>query len=269
METMKKLILFIVVLALAPIVVASTVMAADLTVDEIVERANFASYYGGDDGKARVKMVIKSDSGSERSREFTILRKDVVDGGKQFYYVYFHKPGDVKKLVFMVHKKVGMDDDRWLFLPAMDLVRRVAASDGRTSFVGSHFYYEDVSGRDVSADTHKLESVTDKAYVLLSTPKDPISVEFKEFRTWVDKVNFLPVKAEYVNSKGVVYRSVEALKVEDIDGVPTVMEARVKDLIRGGETLMSFTKVKYNLGLEESLFTERFLRNPPRKHLRR
>lgn len=240
-----------------------------MDVDEIVNRANLASYYGGDDGKARVKMVIKNDKGDERTREFTILRLDKEDGGDQFFYLYFHKPGDVAKTVFMVHKKVGGDDDRWLYLPALDLVKRIAASDKRTSFVGSNFFYEDVSGRQVDDDTHSLLEETDDAYILMNVPKDPDSVEFSKYKLWIDKKTFLPVKAEYEDKQGKLYRVVEALKFGEFDGVPTVTESRVKDLVSGGETVLTFSEIAYGVGLEESLFTERYLRKPPRKYIRR
>ncbi len=39
-------------------------------------------------------------------------------------------------------------------LPDLDLVKRIAAGDKRTSFVGSHFLYEDISGRAVQEDKH-------------------------------------------------------------------------------------------------------------------
>ena len=236
---------------------------------EIVTKSNLASYYGGDDGVARAKMVIADSSGRTREREFTILRKDLEDGGRQNYYVYFHKPGDVRKTVFLVHKKVDSDDDRWMYLPALDLVRRIAASDKRTSFVGSHFLYEDVSGRGVAEDTHVLQEETDQHYVLLNTPKNSEGVEFASYRLWIDKATFLPLKAEYTDSQGKVYRRVEALKTETVGGYPTVTESRVEDLNTGGNTVMSFSKVEYDQGVPENIFTERYLRKPPRKYIRR
>ncbi|HSH71176.1 MAG TPA: outer membrane lipoprotein-sorting protein, partial [Deferrisomatales bacterium] len=142
------------------------VASAAPPVDEIVNKANLASYYSGDDGVARATMVITDGSGRTREREFTILRKDLEDGARQDYYVYFHKPGDVRKTVFLVQKKVDGDDDRWMYLPALDLVKRIAASDKRTSFVGSHFFYEDVSGRRIDEDEHALAEETADAYVL-------------------------------------------------------------------------------------------------------
>jgi hypothetical protein len=122
--------------------------AQNLTdVQEIVERANLAAYYAGDDGRARVRMTITDAQGRERIRQFVILRRDISEGGDQDYALLFERPADVRNTVFIVHKHVGKNDDRWLYLPDLDLVKRIAAGDERTSFVGSHFVYEDVSGR--------------------------------------------------------------------------------------------------------------------------
>src|SRR5690606_38275237 len=107
---------------------------------------------------------------------------DAIENGayrsEQKFYVYFTRPADVNKMGFLVWKKLDTDDDRWLYLPALDLVKRIAASDKRTSFVGSDFYYEDVSGRDIDEDHHELIDTTDNYYVLKNTPRNPSSVEF-------------------------------------------------------------------------------------------
>ena len=47
-----------------------------IDVDEIVTRANHAAYYQGQDGKAKVQMVISDKQGRKRTRDFTILRYD-------------------------------------------------------------------------------------------------------------------------------------------------------------------------------------------------
>lgn len=233
-------------------------------VEEIVDRANRTAYYAGDDGKATVTMTITDSQGRVRTREFVILRKDVRDGGEQNFYVYFMKPADVRKMVFMVHKKIGKDDDRWLYLPALDLVKRIAASDKRTSFVGSHFLYEDVSGRSVFDDTHTLIDVDDNHFFLNNVPKDPSIVEFGSYKLWIDRKTFMPMKAEYFDKNNQKYRVVEALEARDIQGHPTVVKSRVRDLVNGGETVSVFSDVKYDIGLGD-IFTERYLRRPPRE----
>ncbi len=254
-------------LATVPLVILALFLPAKAgtNVEEIIGKANLAAYYAGDDGKATVDMTITDSQGRQRKRQFVILRKDKKDGGDQFFYVYFKKPSDVRKMVFMVHKHTDRDDDRWLYLPALDLVKRIAASDKRTSFVGSNFFYEDVSGRSTTEDRHELVSSDDAFYVIKNTPLKPQEVEFSSYTVWIDKKTHMPMKAEYLDKNGKKYRIVEALDVQVIDGHPTVTRSRVQDLETGGETVSVFSKIRYDIGLKDNIFTERYLRKAPRE----
>lgn len=252
-------------LALFPLAAQS----AELSVDTIISNANKAAYYAGTDGQADVTMVITDAGGGTRNRAFRILRKNTGEGTQKFY-VYFKEPSDVRRQVFMVWKEVkqGSDDSRWLFLPALNLIKPIAPGDKRTSFVGSDFVYEDVSGRALWEDTHELVEETSTQYIVKNTPKDPGAVDFSSYTTAIDKQTFLPVKAEYLDKNGKLFRRVEALNTETIQGHPTVTESRVDDLARGGHTVNTFSGVKYDIGLKEMIFTERFLRRPPREATR-
>jgi len=240
---------------------AFATMAETPNVDIIVEEANNASYYAGRDGKAKVTMQL-SDG---RSRAFVILRKNSTDTKDQKFYVYFTAPSDVRKMSYLVHKRPGKNDDRWLFLPALNLVKRIAPGDKRTSFVGSDFLYEDISGRSLAEDTRVLIETTDTQYVVKNTPRNPAAVEFSSYTVWIDKSTFLPRKAEYLDKNGKLYRRVGAGKVETIQGYPTVTEAYAEDIASGSRTVNTFSDVSYDIGLKERIFTERFLRRPPRE----
>lgn len=239
-------------------------------VQSIVDRASAAAYYQGKDGRASVHMSILDAQGRERTRDFVILRTDVdnVDNGEQRFYVLFNRPADINKTAFLVWKHADANDDRWLYLPALDLVKRIAPSDERTSFVGSHFFYEDVSGRGPGEDNHVLEEQTEDYYVIRSTPKDAKGVEFASYKNWIHKTTFIPVKTEYYDASGEAYRIYSATAVETIDGNPTVVEATMADARIGGETRMSYGDVAYDIDLPEDIFTERYLRNPPRRQIR-
>ena len=245
-------------------------------VKTIVNKANLMAYYQGDNGKSHVKMTITTYSDmkekkvkSTRLREFNILRSDVADGGDQKYYVYFQKPADVRKMVFMVHKHVDAkkDDDRWLYLPSLDLVKRIAASDKRTSFVGSDFLYEDVSGRSLEEDKHELAEITDKHFIIKNVPIDPKTVEFNYYNVWIDRKNYMPVKMEFFDGKDRLYRHIEAVEIKTIGKFPTVVKSMVTDLNKESTTLMEFSEVEYDIKLED-IFTERYLRKPPREAIR-
>jgi hypothetical protein len=258
--------------ALLPVVLLGTAAAtADdpPNVATIVERANLAAYYAGADARSEARMTIEDAQGRKQLRQFTVLRRDVTDGGDQQFMVFFSRPSDVRGTVFLVAKHPDRDDDRWLYLPGLDLVKRISAGDKRTSFVGSHFFYEDVSGRNPADDEHELSATDDQHYVLESRPKQPGAVEFASYRIWIDKTTFLPMRTEYADAGGRVFRRVESLAVEEVEGHPTVTRSRVTDVDGGGSTLMEFRYIDYDLGLPETIFSERSLRTPPTDWLRR
>jgi len=259
-------------LVLVILFAAGSVQAAEETPDvqTIVQKANIVAYYQGDDGKAKVSMVITDKGGQIREREFNILRKDTEDGGDQKYFVYFNKPADVRRMTYMVHKHAAIDkdDDRWLYLPALSLVKRIAAGDKRTSFVGSDFLYEDVSGRSLDEDTHELTKTTDQFYIVKNTPKKPETVEFSYFTVSIDKNTLVPMKMEFFDKDEKLYRIIESKKVEKIQDFYTVTKSEVRDLKKESKTEMEFSNVQYNIGLKDDLFTERYLQRPPREALR-
>ncbi len=251
--------------------------APRLTVEEIIHQANLAAYYQGKDGRAQVQMTITDRQGRERERRLTILRRD--DAGtdslqdsaywsEQQYYVYFQRPSDLNRTVFMVHKYLDTDDDRWLYLPSLDLVRRISATDKRNSFVGSDFFYEDVSGRNLELDEHELIDTTDQFHVVKSTPRDAGAVEFAWYESFIHRDSFIPVQTSYYKSDGKKYREARALEVETIDGYPTVTRAQMKSLETGSTTVMEYLSVEYDIELPEDIFAERYLRRAPREYLR-
>lgn len=237
--------------------------------DEIVAKANVAAYYAGADGRSEVRMRIVDAQGREQRRQFTILRDNLEAGGDQNFLVVFSRPSDVRGTVYLVKKHVDRDDDRWLYLPGLDLVKRISAGDKRTSFVGADYFYEDVSGRGTDEDTHELLETTDTQYVLNHVPKDLSNVEFTSYVTWIDRETLLPMRIEYKNSSGDVYRRIEVQDVETVQGYPTVTTSRVSNLETGGYTDMQFGFVAYDIGVPDDVFSERSLRNPPKQWLQR
>lgn len=254
--------------ALVLLLSTAAVRAGEMSVGDIVEKANQAAYYAGKDGLSDVRMTIVDEEGDKRTRKFRVLRYTMPDGKDQRFYVYFTAPADVRKMAYLVWKHVENDDDRWLWLPALNLVKRIAPGDKRTSFVGSDFVYEDVSGRGVHEDKHELVKTTEAHYLVRNTPRDADAVEFSYYNVWIDKKTFLPVKAEYYDKKDLLYRRVQALEVREIEGFPTVVTSVASDLRSGSSTTNVFDNIDYNIGLDKRIFTERFLRRPPREATR-
>lgn len=234
---------------------------------EIVEKSNQAFYYAGADMKMRVTMELIAASGRKRTRVLTMLRRNDPKSREQRYYMFFHQPGDIRGTAFLVWKYPEKDDARWIFIPAVNMVRRVAASDSRSSFVGSDFNYEDVSGRDVESDTHMLlrEEKLDGAdcYVVESVPT--AAAEYVKKLAWIDKTTFLPRKEEYYDAQNELARVFTADRIETIAGHPTVVKRTMKNVKSGHRTEVTNDQVDYDLGLAANIFTQRSLEQPPRK----
>ena len=243
---------------------------SELSAADIIAKSRLAFYYAGDDTRAKVLMELINKDGQKRIRELTLLKKDYEEGGNQKYFMYFHKPADVKDTTFMVYKYPDKDDDRWLFIPAINLVKRIAANDKYSSFVGSDFTYEDVSGRKPDEDTHallredKLEGRN--CFVIESIPKG--SSEYTKRISWIDEANFLPLKEEFYDKQNELYRQFEAQETKDINSILTITKRVMRNTKTGHRTEVTFQEVEYNLGMEDDVFSERYLRRPPLEWIR-
>ncbi|MBI4715935.1 MAG: outer membrane lipoprotein-sorting protein [Nitrospirae bacterium] len=264
MKTAGRFAVIGLMISLGTVAQAPVGIAADGT--EIVRKSQAAFYEAGDDLKARVKMTLTTREGGMRLREMTLLRRND-PAGRQKYFIYFHNPADVAGTTFMVHKYPGRDDDRWLFIPAINLVNRIAARDSRSSFVGSDFTYEDVSGRDLEGDTHRLLREEDlkgrKAYVVESVPKS--AAEYTRKLAWIDPTTFLPIKEEYYDVQGALYKTFTSDEVKEVQGFPTVTKRTMSNVKTGHKTETVFERIQYNVGLGGDLFSERYLRQPPKR----
>jgi outer membrane lipoprotein-sorting protein len=233
--------------------------------EEIVQKQLSAFYFAGKDFQAKVAMRLTNAQGAKRERTMTMLRTNVGAAGDQRYLVAFEAPADVRGMGFLVWKHAKQETERWLYFPALKAVKRVAADDKRSSFMGSDFSYEDISGRQVGEEQHVLlrqEAVGDRpAYVVESKPK--VVATYARRVSWIDRERWLPLKEDYFDSEGKPMRTFKAEKVEQLAGYWTVTERSMTSAATGHRTDVVLSQVRYDTGLGEDSFTERSLRSPP------
>lgn len=267
------------VLVISMITMSAVIIAVGVPLDsfaqsaeEIMKKSHLTYYYPGDDGVAKIEMKLTDKRGKERVRKFIMLRKDYEEGGQQKYFIYFIEPKDVRRMTFMVWKHVDRDDDRWIYIPSLDLVRRIAAKDKNSSFVGSDFTYEDISGRHWLEDTHEIlrEDVLEGSdvYVIKSTPIEAKSSKFQYKLSWIDKAHFLPLREEYYDTKEKLVKVFTADEIKEIDGEFIVTKRTMENKKKGHTTVVAFSEITLNVGIEDNIFTERFLRRPPAKYIK-
>ncbi len=94
--------------------------------------------------------------------------------------------------------------------------------------------------------------------------------------SWIDRENFLPLKADYYDAQNQLQRIFTADIIEDIAvgegddrrSYPTVMKRTMRNIRTGHRTEVYVESVSYDLGLEDADFSERRMRRPPRNWIR-
>src|SRR3970282_657567 len=121
--------------------------------------------------------------------------------------------------------------------------------DAESSFVGSDFSYEDISGRLLTLDTHKLlrEETLDSrpCYVIESVPKSRAS--FTRKLAWIERASFLPLKEEYYDAQKELFKVFTADEVSragGMDGLPTITKRTMKNVKSGHRTEVVFRQIK-------------------------
>ncbi len=137
--------------------------------------------------------------------------------------------------------------------------------------MGSDFTYEYVSGRHWTEDSHTLKGDGEldgkTVYVIESIPNEAYK-GFSRKVSYIDKETLLPLKEEYYNKKDKMIRIFTAVKIEIISGYPTITIRSIENLKKKSKTIVEFTSIKYDIGITKDIFTERYLKNPPRKYIK-
>jgi hypothetical protein len=119
----------------------------------------------GRDGRFQVKMRLFDRRQRVRERELTILTKRKSASPRpgaspetagDRVLIRFTYPNDIKGTAFLVWEHPAGEDERFLYLPALGRVRRIAGAEAQDNFVGSDFTYEDISGREFDDYTYSM-----------------------------------------------------------------------------------------------------------------
>lgn len=244
---------------------------------DIIYKSYKMMYYQGEALSALVKLNIE-ERNSNRYREFSLLRKnfDVIESNSeanekpfpdQKYYIFFHAPPDVEKMSFLVWKDNAGNEKRWLYLSALGMVKRIVSNDKRKSFAGSDLVYEDISGRQMDMDQYALLSLEGDQFTIKAIPKSDKNIEFDYSIFYINDKNYLINKIEYYKEDEIIKEYVVE-KVDIIQSNPTVVEAKMISYDDKSTTKIVFENIRYNFDLDDNIFSERYLKNPPLEYLK-
>jgi len=265
---MKKITLILTMLLM------SAFAFAELTTGEQVARAA-RDRDTGDTMMAAMEMILIDGNGNPRPTRAINTWAYTYDKELDLSKVVmeFVSPASIRGTRFLtVAQPLGTDDDKWIYLPDLKRVRRIASADKGSSFVGSDFSYGDMETREVEEDTHKLlgsEVVNGyECYVIESIPVDMADAQYSKRIVYVTKEHYVPMKAELYNKRTGELEKVMKVEgeIKQVQDIWTIFETVMTTVNTGHSTVLKMRNdnsgnpmIKYNVKVDPRRFTQEFL----------
>jgi hypothetical protein len=220
----------------------------------------------GSDAASQTIMTLTENTHKPRYRTLFSYRLDSDDGATQTL-IRFTQPADIDGTGLLTLDHPGKESSQWIYLPALDRVRRIASSRKGGRFVGSDFYYEDLQKREVGKDHHKIIGTgkigSIETTLLESIPVQPGNSVYSKRISWVHINSLTPLKVEYyTDGRATPIKRLEVSRIKKIQGYWTVIDCTMHDLDSGHQTRLTTKAIKYDQDLPKSLFTNQALSDP-------
>jgi len=209
------------------------------------------------------RMVLVERGRAPRERELVTYRLDQGQG-ETANLMRFLGPEDIAGTGLLSVSKPGADADQWLYLPALDRVRRIAGDRKGGRFVGSDLYFEDLQERSVTADRHRLlgQETLDGVIcqVLESVPVAPDNSVYLRRVSWVDPATLVVLRVDYFErDERRPSKRWLGVQRKRMQSFWTTTDSVMSNLDSGHQTRLLVEQAQYNRKLPARLFTARSL----------
>ena len=245
--------------------------AAEMSAREVMELAD--SRDDGDTVRSDYTMVLLDRRDRQRTRNLQIYSKDYGDDTRTLSQ--FESPVDIRGTSYLNYDwdDPDRDDDSWLYLPALQRVKRIASSDTSDSFLGSDFTYADINGIEIDwfdfrfvNESETIDGVD--TWVIEASPKP----EFKEkaedatgyskLQSWIRKDNFVQIRGQAWELRGNRIKYFTSSDIEEIEGIWTIgrlQAVTTRNGRREHSSVLQLNEVEYNENVDDEMFSTEFM----------
>ncbi len=154
----------------------------------------------------------------------------------------------------------------WSWNPRIERVVKLPASMMNQSWMGSDFTNDDLV-RDVSLITDytqkllKDSTITGRAcWKLELKPKPGVPVVWGKLVFFIDKKDYLQIRAEYYDEDNFMVSTLQGLEVKTLGGRPMVSKLEMKPTEKkGNSTIMEFVTMQFDAAIPADYFTTQYL----------
>ena len=262
MESKNRFTKIIVILSLLILIIFSAFIASfgqELTGEEIVNKVN--KLMNQDTVQAKVKMTIITTSGEERVFIYDSYSKNKGEKNLMRYI----EPKRAKGQAILM---LNYANDIWIYFPRTKRIRKLATNSKSQKMEGSDFSYEDTGASDAFIEdfsSKKLGSEKKEGYdcyKIEMLKKEGIESGYSRLIMWIIKDSFIPIAIDYYNAENpeLLLKTLIQYDIKEIDGIPTATKMVMYNKLEDSQTSIEMLEIKYDIKLDDSLFTERYLK---------
>lgn len=177
--------------------------------------------------------------------------------GNQYAMIMVTAPARERGTVFLKSGK-----EVWNWVPSIERVVKLPPSMMSQSWMGTDFSNDDlVKESSIVEDyTHSFSGDTlieDRScYKILMVPKPEAAVVWGKIYTWIDKKDYLQMKAEFYNEDGELVSTMNSSEVRRLGGrlLPSKVEMVPADKT-GHRTEMQYDSIRFDAPIKDDFFT--------------
>ena len=161
--------------------------------------------------QSTVTLTITEKNGSVRTRKIDMLSKTY--GGTEKRMIKFLDPADVRGTAMLIVDNKDVQDDIWIYLPALKKTRRIVSTEKGKSFMSSEFSNADMTS-GTNADfsiRHMPESGENGEWVIESTPINEDKADeygYSRKISWLNKKDLVTKKIDFYNFDNELYKTI-------------------------------------------------------------
>ena len=161
------------------------------------------------------------------------------------------------------------DDDSWLYLPALQRVKRLASSDTSDSFLGSDFTYADINGYEIDWYDYSFVNESeiedgDDCWVIEIIPKPEFkdraeeATGYSKMQSWISKEKLVQFRGQVWEIRGNRVKFFTASEVELIEDIWTVKRLQAittRNDRQEHASVLQINSIDYNSEVPDDLLT--------------
>lgn len=145
----------------------------------------------------------------------------------------------------------------WVYLPPVRRVRHIVHFGRFENFLGTDLAVEDfgfLSEDDARTTVLEKTRVGGKDAFVLREGPTPGSA-YQKVLTWIDAANYLPIRREFYDASGSLWKTQTFENVTVVEGLATPLRIVVVDEQQGGRTTLEVSGIDYEVELADDVFS--------------